>query len=55
MAAEKGSGDEASLGITVCKAEYFYDAEEMAIRNKGKSVLKGKPRENAMGEVSDLC
>jgi hypothetical protein len=35
----------------VCKAEYFYDAEEVAIRNKGKSLMKGKPRENAMGEV----
>jgi hypothetical protein len=40
------------VGITICKAEYYYDAEELAIRNKGKSHVKGKPRENAMGEVS---
>lgn len=52
MTAEKSNGDDANLGMTICKAEYFYDAEEMAIRNKGKSVLKGKPRENAMGEVT---
>lgn len=46
-----GGNEDPNIGLVICKAEQFFDAEEMAIRNKGKSVQKGKPRENAMGEV----
>lgn len=50
--AANATPEEPSIGLTICKAEYFYDAEELVIRNKGKSQLRGKPRENAMGEVT---